>query len=70
LIGLERHGSPPDLQSAFRDFVVKHLRGRSRDDHKDAEAKLGKFPDFACFRDIVLIEMKHLQADQKDRLIF
>lgn len=29
---------------------------------------MGKFPDFGCFRDIVLIEMKHLEADQKDRL--
>lgn len=64
----ERRGGPPDLQLAFNQFVRKHLKGRSLDDEKDAEARLGKFPDFACFRDLLLIEMKHLEADQKDRL--
>jgi hypothetical protein len=65
---MERRGKPPDLQVAFHQFVVKHLRGRALDDHRNAEAKLGKFPDFACFRDLVLLEMKHLETDQKDRL--
>ncbi|MBK3662551.1 hypothetical protein JJE66_15005 [Bradyrhizobium diazoefficiens] len=64
----ERHGGPPDLQTAFTQFVLKVLRGRSLDDYKDAEARLGKFPDFACFRDLILLEMKHLEAEQTDRL--
>lgn len=65
---VERHGGPPDLQAAFTQFVVKVLRGRSLDDQRDVEARLGKFPDFACFRDLILLEMKHLEAEQTDRL--
>jgi len=64
----ERKGGPPDLERAFKYFVEKMLRGRSLDDAKDKEAKQGKFPDFGCFRDILLIEMKHFEADQRDRL--
>jgi hypothetical protein len=67
-IYIERTGGPPDLPAAFAHFVVRHLRGRSLDDQKDAEAKLGKFPDFACYRDLVLIEMKHLEAEQNERI--
>jgi hypothetical protein len=65
---IERPGGPPDLQATFRQFVVRNLNGRALDDQKDEEARLGKFPDFACFRDLVLIEMKHLEADQTDRV--
>jgi hypothetical protein len=65
---VERRGGPPDLQAAFRHFVVQNLSGRLLDDHKDEEAKLGKFPDFACFRDLILIEMKHLQSEQNSRV--
>ncbi len=52
---VERHGGPPDLQAAFEHFVVRKLKGRLLDDRKNEEAKLGKFPDFACFRDLVRI---------------
>lgn len=65
---VERRGGPPDLQAAFGHFVVQNLRGRLLDDHKDEEAKLGKFPDFACFRELILIEMKHLESDQNSRV--
>jgi hypothetical protein len=67
-IRVERAGGPPDLPAAFARFVVQHLGGRSLDDQKDEEAKLGKFPDFACYRDIVLIEMKHLEVEQNERI--
>ncbi|MGY4428952.1 hypothetical protein ACVWWO_001429 [Bradyrhizobium sp. F1.13.1] len=65
---VERTGGPPDLPKAFAHFVVDQLGGRSLDDQKDEEAKLGKFPDFACHRDLVLIEMKHLEDDQNERI--
>jgi len=65
---VERKGGPPDLQSAFKRFIVDGLNGRSLDDDANREAALGKFPDFACCRDILLIEMKHLEAGQGDRL--
>lgn len=64
----ERHGGPPDLEAAFKVFVVEKLRGRALDDNWDQESARGQFPDFACFGDLVLIEMKHLEADQSDRL--
>lgn len=67
-IHVERTGGPPDLPAAFAHLVIHHLRGRSLDDKKDDEAKLGKFPDFACYRDLVLIEMKHLEAEQNERI--
>lgn len=65
---VERHGGAPDLQAVFTRFVLKVLRGRSLDDQKDVKARLGKFPDFACFRDLIFLEMKHLEAEQTDRL--
>ena len=65
---VERQGGAPDLQIALQSFVVRYLKGRSLDDRKDEEAKQGKFPDFACFRDLVLIEMKHLEAEQNSRV--
>ncbi|MET4632080.1 hypothetical protein ABIB83_009150 [Bradyrhizobium sp. I1.8.5] len=65
---VERRGGPPDLQTAFERFVVGKLHGRLLDDQKDEEAKLGNFPDFGCFRDLVLIEMKHLESDQNERV--
>lgn len=65
---VERRGGPPDLQTAFKHFIVNHLKGRLLDDRKDEEAKLGKLPDFACFRDLVLIEMKHLESEQNERV--
>lgn len=64
----ERHGGPPDLQTAFKRFVEHQLGGRALDDDQDKEAAEGKFPDFACFRDVVLLEMKHLETDQHDRV--
>lgn len=67
-IHIERTGGPPDLPAAFAHFVVHHLRGRSLDDNKDEEARRGQFPDFACYRDLVLIEMKHLEAEQNERI--
>jgi hypothetical protein len=67
-IHVERAGGPPDLPYVFARFVVHQLGGRSLDDQKDEEAKLGKFPDFACYRDLVLIEMKHLEAEQNDTI--
>jgi hypothetical protein len=65
---VERRGGAPDLQAAFTFLVRDHLKGRVLDDDKDVEAVAGRFPDFACFRDLLLIEMKHLEADQSDRL--
>ena len=65
---VERHGGPPDLQAAFTRFALTVLRGRSLDDQKDIEAKLGRFPDFACLGDLVLLEMKHLESRQTERL--
>ncbi|WP_271612525.1 hypothetical protein [Bradyrhizobium sp. CCBAU 21362] len=67
-IHIERTGGPPDLPAAFAHFVVHHIHGRSLDDNKDEEAKRGKFPDFACYRDLVLIEMKHLEIEQNERI--
>ena len=67
-IHVERTGGPPDLPKAFARFVVHQLGGRSLDDQKDEEAKLGKFPDLACYRDLVLIEMKHLEDEQDERI--
>jgi hypothetical protein len=67
-IHIERTGGPPDLPTAFTHFVVHSLRGRSLDDQKNEESRLGKFPDFACYRDLVLLEMKHLEAEQNERV--
>ena len=64
----ERHGGPPDLQATFQNFVLRCLGGRALDDNHAKESAEGQFPDFACFRDLVLIEMKHLEADQQDRV--
>jgi hypothetical protein len=64
----ERHGGPPDLQAAFSALVSSRLRGRILDDNQDIEAAQGQFPDFSCFRGIVLIEMKHLETDQQHRI--
>jgi hypothetical protein len=65
---IERHGGPPDLQAAFTKCVLTELKGRVLDDDRNVEAALGRFPDFTCFRDLVLIEMKHLQTNQSDRI--
>jgi hypothetical protein len=64
----ERFGEPPDLQAAFKDLVLGKLKGRALDDNRAKEAAAGGYPDFACFRDIVLIEMKHLETDQHGRI--
>jgi hypothetical protein len=63
---VERHGSPPDLQAAFKGMVQRQLCGRALDDYNLGSE--GKFPDFACFRNILLIEMKHLETEQNDRV--
>jgi hypothetical protein len=65
---VERHDGPPDLQRSFTDFVLTALQGRSLDDDRDREAAQGKFPDFACFRGLLLIEMKHLESEQDTRI--
>jgi hypothetical protein len=64
----ERNGGPPDLQSAFTNLIVSRLHGRILDDNHAIESADGKFPDFGCFRDLMLIEMKHLETDQQDRI--
>jgi hypothetical protein len=64
----ERKGGPPDLEAAFQHLIVAHLRGRVLDENHAAESAKGQFPDFGCFRDIVLIEMKHLEIDQHERI--
>jgi hypothetical protein len=64
----ERNGGPPDLQSAFTNLIVSRLHGRILDDNHAVESADGKFPDFGCFRDLMLIEMKHLETDQQDRI--
>ena len=65
---LERHGCAPDLEAAFKEFVVSVLGGHALDDDRDQEASEGKFPDFTWLGGIVLIEMKSLETDQHDRL--
>lgn len=65
---IERRGGAPNLEEAFEHLIVKRLNGRSLDDDMARESSKGKYPDFACFREIVLIEMKHLETDQNDRL--
>lgn len=65
---IERKGGPPDLPTIFEHFVIHELRGRVLDDNFVEEAKLGRFPDFACFRDLVLIKMKHLEDEQEERV--
>lgn len=64
----ERHGGSPNLQAAFKKLILEHLHGRALDDNQNEEAAAGKFPDFACFSDLVLIEMKHLETEQADRI--
>jgi hypothetical protein len=65
---LERSGGPPDLQMAFKILIQRHMCGRALDENHAKEGAEGQFPDFACFGDRVLIEMKHLETDQKDRV--
>src|SRR5258705_259719 len=65
---VERKGGPPDLQAAFTKFVRTSLLGRVLDDEFASEATEGKFPDFECLSGLLLMEMKHLEADQHDRL--
>jgi hypothetical protein len=65
---MERRGGSPGLQAAFSKMVRACLNGPSLDDSKDLEASAGRFPDFACFRDLLLIEMKHLETEQSDRI--
>lgn len=65
---LERHGGEPDLESAFESLIIHQLHGKVLDENKNQEAREGKFPDFSCFNDLVLIEMKHLETDQTPRV--
>lgn len=67
-IRIERRGGAPDLQTAFARLVIERFKGRSLDENKDKESAEGKFPDFSYFGDLVLIEMKHLESDQRDRV--
>jgi len=64
----ERHGGVPDLQSEFRSVILGSLKGRNLDDGSRELSAQGEYPDFACFNDLMLIEMKHLEEDQTDRL--
>jgi hypothetical protein len=54
------------MPAAFTAFVTEVLGGRSLDDSFDAESAAGEFPDFGLYRDLVLIEMKHLEAEQEE----
>lgn len=65
---VERHGGSPNLQSVFQAFVRNALKGRALDDNQNREAVEGRFPDFSCFRGMLLIEMKHLETSQNQRL--
>lgn len=65
---IERKGGPPDMEAVFKDFMLRCLNGRSLDDDKDRESALGKFPDFECLHGLILVEMKHLEADQEERI--
>lgn len=64
----ERRGGSPDLPAAFTAYVTGPLRGRALDDQFNSESADGEFPDFGVFRDLVLIEMKHLESDQQERI--
>lgn len=64
----ERWGGPPDLPAAFTAFVTKVLGGRSLDDSFATESTEGEFPDFGLYRDLVLVEMKHLESEQRERV--
>lgn len=64
---LERRGGPPDLQLAFQRLIAQ-IGGHAYDDNRNEEAAEGEFPDFSCFNDILLIEMKHLETDQSERI--
>lgn len=65
---VERKGGPPDLEPAFTKFMRTRLGGRVLDDEFAREAAEGKFPDFECLRGLLLVEMKHFEADQHNRL--
>lgn len=56
------------MQAAFKRMIVEQFQGRALDDNQNIEAAAGKFPDFACFNSLVLIEMKNLEAEQAERL--
>lgn len=56
------------MPAAFTAFVKGPLRGRSLDDQFNSESANGQFPDFGVYRDLVLIEMKHLETDQQERI--
>lgn len=47
---------------------MSYLGGRVLDDNQAEESAQGQFPDFTCFRDLMLIEMKHLETNQHDRI--
>lgn len=64
----ERRGGAPDLPAAFTAFVTGPLRGRTLDDQFNTESAEGEFPDFGVYRDLLLIEMKHLETDQQERI--
>jgi hypothetical protein len=65
---VERSGPKPDLEALFTRFVREQLSGVVLDDQADQLSADGKFPDFACLRDLVLLEMKHLQESQHDKV--
>jgi len=67
-VHIERYEGAPNLPEIFRNFVLRQLRGRALDDNFKEEAEAGEFPDFACYRDVVLIEVKHLESDQTERI--
>jgi hypothetical protein len=64
----ERHGGPPDLSNAFKEFVIRKLGGRCFDDDKDKKSGNGKIPDYAAFGDRLLIEVKQFESEQDDRI--
>lgn len=67
-VRFERYCGAPDLPSAFGEFVVNTLAGQSLDENWATESAGGEFPDFKCLRGLLLIEMKHLETDQEERI--
>ena len=65
---VERHGGAPDLEKEFTTFIRRRLGGTLLDESQDRHSTQGKFPDFECFRGLLVIEMKHLESDQSEKL--
>ena len=67
-VRFERVGARHDLPAMFESFIKVALGGRAIDDNFGTESANGKIPDFGIYRDLVLIEMKHLETHQQPRV--